>query len=65
MLEAVGRAVEVYRTQAAWKRIQQQGMRQDHSWDVSAREYVKVYRASLGAASSRLSGVSPALTPVG
>lgn len=47
MLEAVRRALEVYRNPAVWKRIQQQGMQQDHSWDVSAREYVKVYRTSL------------------
>ena len=26
--------------------IQQNGMRQDFSWDVSAREYVKVYRGA-------------------
>ena len=47
MLGAVARALEVYRNASAWKRIQQQGMRQDHSWDVSAREYVKVYRTAL------------------
>ena len=28
---------------AAWRRIQAAGMRQDFSWDASAREYVKVY----------------------
>jgi starch synthase len=49
MLEAVRRALDVYRNAPAWKRIQQQGMRQDHSWDVSAREYVKVYRSALEA----------------
>ena len=32
-----------------WTAIQQRGMRQDHSWDASAREYVKVYRAMLNA----------------
>jgi starch synthase len=47
MLEAVRRALEVYRNGTAWKRIQQRGMQQDHSWDVSAREYVKVYRSAL------------------
>jgi starch synthase len=58
MLEAVRRALEVYRDGAAWKRIQQQGMRQDHSWDVSAHEYVKVYRSALrlGADDERRSG---------
>jgi starch synthase len=47
MLDAIRRALEVYRNGAAWKRIQQRAMQQDHSWDVSAREYVKVYRSAL------------------
>ena len=29
-----------------WKTIQRNGMRRDFSWDVSAREYVKVYRGA-------------------
>ena len=45
LVQAVGRALELYRDQPAWKKVQQAGMRQDHSWDVSAREYVKVYGA--------------------
>jgi starch synthase len=45
MLEAVRRALLTFRKRASWKRIQVAGMQQDHSWDVSAREYVKVYRA--------------------
>ena len=47
MLAAIRRALDVYRNAPAWKAVQQQGMREDHSWDVSAREYVKVYRAAL------------------
>jgi len=46
LIEAVRRALEAYRHRAVWKKIQQAGMRQDHSWDVSAREYVKVYRGA-------------------
>jgi starch synthase len=45
LVAAVARAVELYRDPDTWRRIQQAGMQQDHSWDVSAREYVKVYRA--------------------
>jgi starch synthase len=45
LVAAVGRALELYRDQPAWQKVQQAGMRQDHSWDVSAREYVKVYGA--------------------
>ena len=53
MVEAVRRAVELYPNKAAWTRLQQAGMRQDHSWDVSAREYVKVYRSAMGADSAQ------------
>lgn len=54
MLEAVRRALDVYRDGPAWKRIQRQGMRQDHSWDVSAGEYVKVYGEALRLATPRM-----------
>ena len=42
-------ALGIYPDRAAWRRIQQTGMRQDVSWDASARKYVQVYqRAALG-----------------
>jgi starch synthase len=41
------RALEVYKDQKTWRRIQQAGMQLDYSWDASAREYVKVYRGLL------------------
>jgi starch synthase len=41
---AVDRAVATFQDRARWKTIQQNGMKRDFSWDVSAREYVKVYR---------------------
>jgi starch synthase len=44
LVATVRRALTAYRNRAAWKKIQQAGMRLDHSWDASAREYVKVYR---------------------
>jgi starch synthase len=44
LVATLRRALAAYRNRAAWKRIQQAGMRLDHSWDASAREYVKVYR---------------------
>jgi starch synthase len=46
MLGALGRAVRAFGNPKAWKRFQQNAMAQDFSWDVSAREYVKVYRGS-------------------
>ena len=45
LIGAVERALAAFHHPDAWRRIQQAGMRLDHSWDVSAREYVKVYRA--------------------
>jgi starch synthase len=48
LVTAVARAVAVFQNPTIWKRIQQAGMRQELSWDASAREYVKVYRALLG-----------------
>ncbi len=36
-------ALEVFQQRDAWHHLQQRGMRQDHSWDSSAREYVRLY----------------------
>jgi starch synthase len=44
LTEAVHRAVDAYRNPGPWQDMQRAGMREDHSWDASAREYVKVYR---------------------
>jgi starch synthase len=43
LLGALGRALQVFENRPAWRRIQKAGMREDFSWDASAREYVKVY----------------------
>ena len=46
LIGAVERALAVFRNEPSrWRAMQQNGMRADFSWDVSAREYVKVYRA--------------------
>jgi starch synthase len=37
----------IYQDRATWQRIQLAGMRQDFSWDASARQYVKVYERAL------------------
>jgi starch synthase len=43
--ETVQRALRLFREdKTGWRALQAAGMREDHSWDVSAREYVKVYR---------------------
>ena len=47
LIAAVERALELFRREPArWRTLQRNGMRRDFSWDVSAREYVKVYRGA-------------------
>ncbi|HEV8394411.1 MAG TPA: glycogen synthase GlgA [Vicinamibacterales bacterium] len=36
-------ALSMFERRDAWRQLQRTGMRQDHSWDSSARAYVKVY----------------------
>jgi starch synthase len=44
LVAALGRALELYQDHDRWTALQRAGMAADPSWDVSAREYVKVYR---------------------
>ncbi len=44
MFAAIERAIRAYRRPKVWQRIVRAGMRQDHSWDVAARAYLRVYR---------------------
>jgi starch synthase len=50
--EAVQRALAVRRDPAAWTRIQERGMREDFSWEQSARAYRNLYGALLAAPES-------------
>jgi len=43
LVEAVKRAVTAFRDQPLWTRLMQGGMRQEFSWDRSARDYLAVY----------------------
>jgi len=47
LLEAVTRALAAFHDHGLWIELMQTGMRQDFSWDRSAREYVKVYERLL------------------
>jgi len=47
LIAAVRRAVEAFADKPAWESLQRTGMARASSWDVSARDYVKVYRASI------------------
>ncbi|MEZ5316993.1 MAG: glycogen synthase GlgA [Vicinamibacterales bacterium] len=44
LARTVRQALGVYRNPAVWHQLIERGMREDHSWRLSAREYVKVYR---------------------
>jgi starch synthase len=49
LISALSRALNAYANPSRWKEIQRAGMRQDHSWDAAAAEYVKVYRGAVKA----------------
>ena len=42
LVAAVKEALDVYKTRERWREMQRAAMAGDFSWDVSAREYVKV-----------------------
>jgi starch synthase len=44
MTRTIRQAVRLYHDPDAWRRLMRQGMIEDHSWETSAREYVRVYR---------------------
>jgi starch synthase len=56
MLRALRAALRTFRTPADWKRLQQNGMKQDFSWERSARDYVKVYKGVIAARRGRAQG---------
>jgi len=43
LLEALRRALTVFEDKRVWRALQTTGMKQDYSWDRSAREYVRIY----------------------
>ena len=47
-------ALEVFGNHSAWRALQVRGMSQDHSWDVSAQEYARVYRGVVRGADGRV-----------
>lgn len=56
MLGAISRALEVFGRPAEWKKVQQNGMKADFSWDRSARAYVRVYKGVIAARRTRRPG---------
>jgi starch synthase len=47
LLAALNRALALYPDRPQWQELQRNGMKLDHSWDRSAREYVKIYERAL------------------
>jgi starch synthase len=48
LLGALGQAVRTWhRDPVAWQRLMERGMREDHSWDRQAQEYLDVYERAL------------------
>jgi starch synthase len=43
LLQAVDKAIEVYRHPAAWNPLRSRAMRRDSSWEASARSYAELY----------------------
>jgi starch synthase len=52
LLGVLGRALSVFEDRPGWRALQVAGMRQDNSWDRSAREYVKIYERVIAKAGS-------------
>ena len=48
LLDTLRWALSLYENKRVWRRIQAAGMRQDFSWDHSARQYVSVYERANG-----------------
>ena len=40
-------ALDIYKNRPLWEKIQAAGMREDFSWDASARQYVRVYERAV------------------
>jgi starch synthase len=47
LIASLRRALEVYSDRNKWKGLVRNGMKQDFSWERSAKEYVKVYRKAM------------------
>jgi starch synthase len=48
LLDAINRALALYREKLTWRRLQLQGMAQDFSWDRSAAKYAALYHEAAG-----------------
>ncbi|HOA80363.1 MAG TPA: glycogen synthase GlgA [Defluviitaleaceae bacterium] len=44
MLEAIRRAIELYKDKKSWKKLIKNAMSSNNSWEDSAKEYIKLYK---------------------
>jgi starch synthase len=47
LLQVLRRALAAFQNPRKWRVLQLEGMKQDHSWDRSAREYVRIYERAI------------------
>jgi len=47
LVSSVGRALELFQNKEIWSQIIQNGMKQDFSWSVSAKEYIELYKKAI------------------
>jgi starch synthase len=47
LLDALHRALALFREPARWRAVQWAAMREDNSWDHSAKEYVRIYERAI------------------
>jgi starch synthase len=57
LVAALGRALSLFEDRPRWRGLQAAGMRQDNSWDRSARKYVKIYERAMQKAELRAQGL--------
>jgi starch synthase len=48
LLATIRRALETFQDRSKWRAMQAAAMSRDHSWDRSAREYVRMYKSLVG-----------------
>jgi starch synthase len=53
LMRTLRQAVRMFSDREAWRGLMLNGMAADHSWETSAREYVKVYRRARQDAAAR------------
>ncbi|MFC1596295.1 glycogen synthase [Candidatus Margulisiibacteriota bacterium] len=55
LLDAVKRAVDTFREKTAWTKLMQRAMLADFSWNLSAKEYIKLYKRAINRAKTKKS----------